>query len=203
MKIVLFTLLVLLLGGCSLQTKVPTSTQYRLDIAPDRGSYKSFTCKDNLLQLKNISTYNVIQDRSIYYQVGEYKLFAYSQSNWEEVPYKTIQNDLISALRDTQIFKDVMTNRSVAKSQYVLEYDVQDFVQHYTEDLNSSYVSVKIHFSLLENNSSKLLYSTTIDKKITTDSNDALGGVKALREALKSIMQDASLWLDERCQKGL
>lgn len=203
MKIALMIILALLVTGCSLQTKVASSTQYRLDITPNDRNFTSLTCKDDILQLKNISNYDVIQSRSIYYKVGDYKLFAYTQSNWEEAPSKTIQNELISALRDTAIFKDVITNRSVAKSNYILEYDVEDFVQHYKEDLNSSYVSAKVHFSIIENNSSKLLYSTTIQKELPTDSNDAFGGVKALRAVLKDLLGQTSLWLDERCQKGI
>lgn len=203
MKILIYALIVLFFGGCSLQTKVAASTQYRMEVSPDDANYTALTCKDNLLQLKSISSYDPLQSRSIYYQVGEYKLFAYSQSNWEEVPSKTIQNELISALRDTKIFKDVVTNRSLAKPDYILEYDVEDFMQHYNEDLSHSYVTAKLHLSLIENNSSKLLYATTIQKRLDTDSNDAFGGVKALKSVLKDLIHDTSVWLDVRCQKGM
>ena len=69
--------------------------------------------------------------------------------------------------------------------------------------MKSSYVTVKIHFALLENDNSKLLYATTIEKKVPSSSLDAQGGVKALQAALNDVMQQTNMWLNNQCQKEL
>jgi cholesterol transport system auxiliary component len=202
-KIFFYALAALAFTGCSLQTKVAANTQYRLDIPVEKKEFSALTCKDNLLQLKNIGSNDVILGRSIYYKVGDYKFYSYAQSNWEEAPSKTIQEALLQHFREIHIFKEIITNRSSAKPEYILEYSVEDFIQHFSEDTNSSYADVKIHYAIIENKSSKLLYSTTIQKRVDADSQDAFGGVKALRVALRDVIAQSSAWLDERCQKGL
>lgn len=202
-KILFFTLLLGLFSGCSLQTKVAAHTQYRLQHPPQTGSFTATTCKDDVLALKNILTDDATASRSIMYQVGDFKLASYADSNWESPLFKTLESLLLLNTRETKIFKDVVTSRSLAKADFTLEYSVGEFTQHFSEDMNSSYASVNVHLALLDNTSSKLLYATTIEKKIPSQTLNAQGGVLALQEALSAVMQESDVWLHERCEKGL
>jgi ABC-type uncharacterized transport system auxiliary subunit len=202
-SIIFYSLVLLFVSGCSLQTKVAAHTQYRLQVSPQTQSFSASTCKENVLQLKNIISYDPIATRSIYYQVGDLKLASYSESNWESPLFKTVESSLISNMRDAKIFKDVISSHSSAKPDFILEYSVTEFIQHFSEDMNRSYATVKIHFALLENKNSKLLYSTDIEKKVPSATLDAEGGVKALQEALGDASKDANIWLNVQCEKGL
>ena len=202
-KILFYTLILLFVSGCSLQTKVAAHTQYRLQTTKQTQVFAATSCKEDLLGLKNIISYDPIATRSIYYQVGENELASYSESNWESPLFKTVESSLISNLRDANIFKDVVVSRSFAKPDYILEYSVGEFIQHFSEDMKSSYVLVNIHFTLLDNKTSKLLYTTTIEKKIPAKTLDAKGGVIALQEALGEVMKDTNIWLNTQCEKGL
>ena len=200
-RAVFYSLVLVLISGCSLQTKVAANTQYRVEVASQSQNYSSTSCKNDLLQLKNINSYDPITDRSIYYQIGDLKLASYSESNWESAPFKTVELSLVSGIRDSKLFKDVISSRSTAKPDFILEYSVEEFIQHFSEDMKSSYSTVRIHFALLESKNSKLLYSTTIEKKVPSSSLNALGAVKALQSALNDLLQQTNVWLNERCQK--
>ncbi|MBU1883977.1 membrane integrity-associated transporter subunit PqiC [bacterium] len=200
-RVFLYSFIVLFISGCSLQTLVGANNTYQFDIKDDPQHYSSAGCKKYVLQVKNIDSYNPILSRSIYYSIGDYELATYSKSNWQEIPSKTIKSSLIQALRDTKIFNDVVSNRSSVQPDYVLEYSVEDFMQYFSEDMKSSDVDVKIHFKFIDYRSSKLLYSTTIEKKLPSASLDAIGGVKSISSALDDVVKQSSLWLDERCKE--
>lgn len=204
MKSILFYSLILLFGsGCSLQTKVAANTQYRLQVKEQTKDFSDTSCKEHVLQLKNIISYDPIATRSMYYQIGDLKLASYSESNWESPLFKTVESSLIGNMRDANIFKDVVVSRSSAKPDFILEYSIGEFIQHFSEDMNSSYATVKIHYALLDNKSLKLLYSNNIEKKIPSPTLDAEGGVKALQEALGDVINDTNVWLNAECTKGL
>jgi ABC-type uncharacterized transport system auxiliary subunit len=202
-KVFLYSLVLLLFGGCSLQTRIPAKTQYKLQMPSQTQEYNATACKDDVLGLRNVVSYDPIMDRSIYYQVGELNIATYSESNWEAAPFKTVGLSLISSIRESKIFKDAFLSSSFVKPDIILEYNVGEFIQHFSEDMKSSYVTVNIHFALLERKDSKLLYSTTIEKKVPVSSLDALGGVKALQSALNDVLMQTNLWLNTKCQKEL
>ncbi len=204
MKRVLFYVFIMMfISGCSFHTIVGASNEYALDITQDAQEYNSTNCKEYVLQVKNIDTYNPILSRSIYYSVGDYELFTYTKSNWQEAPFKSIKAAMIKSLRGTGIFKDVVSNRSSVEPDYVLEYSVENLMQYFDEDMNSAFVDVKIHFSFMNYKTSKLLYSTTIDKKIPSSSLDAIGGVKSISKALNDVIGENAMWLDGICQKEI
>ena len=200
-RVVFYSFVLAMMCGCSLQTTVAANTQYRFEAAPQMQNYSSRACRNDLLQLKNINAYEPMTNRSIYYQVGDLKLASYSESNWEEAPFKTVELSFIRSIRDTKIFKDVLLSRSAAKPDFILEYSIEEFMQHFDENMRSSYATVKIHFALLENKNSRLLYSTTIEKRVPSSALNALGGVKALQLALSDVMWQTNIWLDTQCQK--
>ena len=202
-RVFLYSLVLLLFAGCSLQTTIPVKTQYKLQIPSQTQEYNATACKDDVLGLRNVVSYDPIMDRSIYYQVGELNIATYSESNWEAAPFKTVGLSLISSIRGSKIFKDAFLSSSFVKPDIILEYNVGEFIQHFSEDMKSSYATVNIHFALIKSKDSKLLYSTTIEKRVPASSLDALGGVKALQSALNDVLMQTNLWLNARCQKEL
>ena len=202
MKRVLPYIFLAFLGtGCSFQTTVPAKNEYRLDVKTLREVYSSKECQTKVLQVVNIDSYDPVQSRGIYYAIGDYELFTYSKSNWQGIPSKAIKNALITALRQSGIFKDAASNRSNVQADLVLEYSVEDFMQYFTTDLKESKVTVKIHFSLLDAKNSKLLASNTIEQTLPSDTLDAIGGVKALSRALGEVLKENTTWLDTTCKK--
>ena len=202
-RVFLYSFVLVLFAGCSLQTTIPAKTQYKLQVTSQTQEYNATACKDDVLGLRNVVSYDPIMDRSIYYQVGALNIATYSESNWESAPFKTVGLSLISSVRDSKIFKDAFLSSSFVKPDIILEYSVGEFMQHFNEDMKSSYATVNIHFALLDRKDSKLLYSTTIEKKVPSSSLDALGGVKALQSALNDVMMQTNQWLNARCQKEL
>lgn len=202
-KVFLYSLVLILFTGCSLQTTVPPKTQFKLQAIPQTQEYNATACKEDVLGLRNVVSYDPIMDRSIYYQIGDLNIATYSESNWDAAPFKTVGLSLISTIRKSKIFKDAFLSSSFVKPDIILEYSIGEFIQHFSKDMKSSYATVNIHFALLESKDSKLLYSTTIEKRVPASSLDALGGVKALQSALNDVMIQMNVWLNTRCQKEL
>lgn len=202
-KVLFYSFVLVFISGCSFQSIVGASNEYRLDTKEDTKSYSSAGCKEYVLQVKNIDTYNPILSRSIYYSVGDYELLTYTKSNWQDIPSKTIKASIVKELRDTGIFKEVVSNRSSVEPDYLLEYSVESFIQHFSEDMKSSEVDVKIHFSLMNYKTSRLLFSTTIEKKLPSASFDAIGGIKSLSNALNDVLKENDQWLDGICKEEM
>ena len=202
-KVLFYSFVLVFISGCSFQSIVGASNEYRLDTQSDAKSYGSKGCSSYVLQVKNIDTYSPIQSRSIYYSVGDYELSTYTKSNWQDIPSKTIKSSIVNELRDAGIFKEVVSNRSSVEPDYLLEYSVEDFIQHFSEDMKSSEVRVKIHFSLMDHKRSRLLYSTTIEKKLPSASFDAIGGIKSLSTALNDVIKENNQWLDGICKEEM
>ncbi|WP_345993532.1 ABC-type transport auxiliary lipoprotein family protein [Sulfurimonas sp. HSL-1716] len=203
MRIFFYGLVLIFISGCSFQTVVSASNEYKIDVGNKIGRYDSTGCKGYVLRVKNVESYTHIKSRSIYYGVGDYELSTYTKSNWQEAPFKSIKHSIIKELRESKIFKDIVSNRSSVQPDYVLEYSVENFIQRFSEDMKSSTVEVKIHFSLINYKTSKLLYSTTIEKKLPSASLDAIGGVKAISRALGDVIEQDTLWLNDRCKEDI
>ena len=202
-KILLYSFIAVFISGCSLRTVVPAQTEYQLDLKASTKQVSSMQCRSYVLQVKGVDSYTPIQSRVLYYGIGEYELATYTESIWQEAPFKTINMALIQTLRGSKIFKDVVSSKSTAAPDLLLEYSVDDFMQHFNKDLTYSTANVKIHLSLIDYKSSKILYTTTVEKKLNVDSLDTLGGIKSLSVSLQDVLDQNLVWLDGVCMKGI
>lgn len=189
--------LMVLLTGCSI--KQPYITEYNMEIKKFQKIQSSQICKEKTLKINQAFSDNTLMSTKMNYVVGKYKQFSFSKARWSVPVNQMVTFHLNNMINQLDIFKSVQSYKSVAKDDYILQNDIIDFKQYFSEDLNSSYVKAVIHISLIDDQTNNIIDSKTFSSKIESETLDSYGGVKSLNKALFDILKDTSFWLKDIC----
>lgn len=199
MKIYLALLgFILLMSGCS--AIQPSTTEYRINAQHKTKKVKPTSCKNRSLKVAEAFSSSSLMSYNMDYAIGDYKQFTYSQSQWSLSPNHAISFEIVNLLRDMNLFKTVQISKSRTRDDMILETSIDDFMQYYSEDKNSSFANVKISLTLIDTKTYKAVSSKSFLAKVDSKSLDAFGGVRALNLALKDVLNQSSLWLEEICK---
>jgi cholesterol transport system auxiliary component len=194
----LVAFIVLWFGGCA--KVVPSISEYKLHVETQESKFSAQGCKEKSLKVAQSFSAGVFTNLDILYGVGEHKQFRYTQSKWVQSPNSAIALEMVNFLKSSQLFRDVNVAKSRAKTDYVLETNIDDFMQYFSEDEKSSFVNVSITFTLIDTNKNTVLATKNFQTKLPAKSLDAEGGVVALNAALKEVLLQSGIWLNETCQ---
>lgn len=197
-KIYLITIFMFLLSGCSV-TK-PAITEYRLSLKDFTSKNYSNSCKDNSLKVSTAFSSSTLMTHEMNYMQDRHKIYSYTQSQWINSPNQEISLQILSAIRDAKLFESVQSAKSRSRSDLILEINIEDFMQYYSEDLSSSHVNIAISFTLIDEKISKTIATKSFSAKRDVKSLDAIGGVEALDEALEEIIGDLLEFLSGACR---
>ena len=89
---------------------------------------------------------------------------------------------------------------SIDKNGLILETNIEDFMQYFSEDEKESFVQVRINLTLIDVKTSKVLATKTFESKIKVDSINSDAGVKQLNIALENVLKSSAEWFGEVCQ---
>ncbi|MDK9694524.1 MAG: ABC-type transport auxiliary lipoprotein family protein [Sulfurimonas sp.] len=198
MKTFLFVAALLLFWGCT--TLKPTVAEYGMNIQDDTSKSVAKGCKDKSLKVAQAFSQSALFSLQMRYTETSGKVFAYSQSQWQESPNSFISAELFQNIRDFELFGSVHPLGSRVKTDMILETNVEEFMQFFAQDMNSSYVQVAISFTLLDAKTSGVIATKTVRSKVETKTADSAGGAEAFAKALKEVMADTRVWLEERCR---
>lgn len=190
-----------LFGGCSFVKSTPPKDEYTIVL--DENSKKdlqSTSCKKRSLKvLEPFGAYEyTVSDMR--YVVLPNEENHYNLSAWSEAPSGTLYREILESLKRSRLFKSVAFYSSVAKSDYILEMEINDFKQYFTSDLQHSHVIVDLTFTLVDAKEYNVLAQKEFVRKIEAKPLDARGGVEALNEALNGIVPDVVVWLEGICE---
>jgi len=197
MKYYLVVLAGLLVGGCSV-TKPPL-TEYSIDVNIPIKESTSKECSLKTIKVAQSFSSNKLKTLNMNYAQDNTKIYTYSLSIWAESPNDAITSQVVKILREKKIFKNVQISRSRAKSDFILEVNIEKFIQSFNKDLTNSYADVVMTFSLIDAKTNKVIVSQDFKAK-EGDLGDANGGVKALTNALSSVLVKSTEWLEEVCR---
>ncbi len=197
MKRVYLIITLLLLTGCS-KTLSPI-TAYTIDPSMHESKYSS-VCKGKTLRVGKVFTSQNLMLKQMKYASNDYKQFSYTESKWANIPSKAISRALLRSIRDAKIFDSVSSYRSHTRDDLLLETNVYNFMQYYSEKEKKSYVDVTFSLSLVDTQKAKTLHSVVIKREVESKTLDAEGGVIALNEALESVLEETNRWLSESCK---
>jgi len=197
MRYILGWLSVMVLAGCSVST--PAVSEYRLVPTSETKQEKALACA-HTLKVQNLLSNTSLMSQKIYYGVGEYKQFAYTQAAWSDTPQKRIGDLYVALLREREIFQSVHSYRSNVLTDRALEIVVDDFMQYYDENYKESHAKVGLSLTLIDTAAKKPLATKSFSTQKQTPSLDAKGGVDALNEALQEVMEASALWLEGACK---
>lgn len=197
MRIILI-ILTILFGGCT--TIKPPVAEYRV-VAKDLKIGNAATgCKEKSLKVAQAFSSNSLMSLNMDYTESNNRVFSYSQSQWQESPNSLVSAELLKSIRDSELFSSVHSSKSRVKSNLVLETNIEEFMQFYSQDMKSSFVHVVVSLTLIDAKTNSVIADKTFSSKFDAKTVDAKGGVEALSSALSEIVSQNIEWLGGVCK---
>ena len=194
-----FTVLFLfLLSGCT--TIKPSVTEYKIAFKSLSSNSLSDGCKDKSLKVAQAFSSNSLMSLQMNYTQDESKVYAYSQAQWNNSPNQDISSHIVKVLRESELFKNTQNSKSRSRSNLILETNIEEFMQYYSQDLTESYSNVVISLTLIDAHTSEVLATKTFSAKSDVLTLDASGGVKGLKNALNDVLNQSLVFLNEVCK---
>ena len=198
MKIFFALITIFLFVGCT--TIKPHVSEFRVITKDTQIKGNSSGCRDKSLKISQAFSTASLLSLDMDYTESDNKIFSYSQSQWQESPNSFITTEFFKSIRDFAIFKSVHSFKSRIKSDFVLEVDIEEFMQFYAKDMKSSHVNIILNLSLVDAKTNSVISTNKFSSKIDTKTPDASGGVEALSIALNEIILKNLEWLDGVCK---
>lgn len=198
MKIFVLVLTVLLFSACS--TVNPPVTEYRLNLDMPKNTQMQKGCSEKSLKVAQAFSSTPLMTLNMNYVEGSNKQFAYSQAQWSVSPNNAITAEIIELLRSTELFKSVQVSKSRSKSDMILEINIEDFMQYFSDDFENSHANAVITLTLIDSKSNNVIATRTFNSKVDAKTLNAEGGVYALSMALSDVLKQSSLWFNEVCK---
>ena len=194
----LIVLTMLLLAGCTVTQ--PVVSEYRISPYIETIECSGEGCKKQSLKVRQVFSSSSLKSQKMRYAQDGFKEFEYTESEWAQSPNKAISAEIVKSVRASALFTRVNSFKSRSKTNLVLESNVEEFIQYFSEDETSSYVSISISMTLIDAKTAKGIATTTLSKRVDAKTNDAKGGVEALNAALTDILVQNNRWLNSVCQ---
>lgn len=196
-KIYILVCLLFLFSGCS--TTVPAVVKYKISPIIALEEKQISTCKTKSIKVSSAFTNSSLMSKDMSYVLGNSKVYEYSESAWLNNPNRAVSREYIKMLRALGIYKSVQESKSRSRADLIIEIDLEDFMQYYSEDLKTSYSIVHINLSIIDFNTSEIISTKTFKSKVNATKLDANGGVKALNTALKNVLSQSAKWFIKGC----
>ena len=198
LKIVIAIFMMFVVTGCSVV--MPHISEYRINPTLRPSNAKMGECSDKSLKVAKAFSSNALMSVDMSYAIGEYKSDVFTQSQWAQTPNQAITAHILKMLQDSHLFKTVQISKSRSKSGLILETNLEDFMQYFSVEKNSSISKVVINSTLIDAKTNSVLKSKTFSKSVKSKTIDAQGGVIALNEALSEVLSQQREWLGEVCK---
>ena len=184
--------------GCS--TKTPVVSEYRINTEIKTKEFMQTGCKEKSLKIAQAFSSSDLMTRSMNYAQGDVKRFRFTQSQWAESPNRGITSELLLYTKATKLFKNVQISKSRSRNGMLLETNIVDFMQYFSEDSKESHVNVSLSLTLIDTVSNTVVSTRTFVKKMKVDTVNAEGGVRVLNEALEDVVVECGEWLAGICK---
>ncbi len=198
MKLLLIAIITFLLVGCS--TTTPAVSEYRINVEPMPSAFTQTGCKADSLKIAQAFSSTSLMTHDMNYGQGTHKQYTFTQSQWAESPNRAITAEILEYIKSTKLFKNVQISKSRSKNGLVLETNIEDFMQYFSEDEKESFVQVRINLTLIDVKTSKVLATKTFESKIKVNSINADAGVQHLNIALENVLKSSGKWFSEVCK---
>ncbi len=198
MKLIISIIGLFLVLGCS--TTEPTVVEYILNSPNTSSTSEAQGCKQKSIKVSHAFAKPSLMSLKMDYAESNNKIFSYSVAQWNQSPNRVITQKIYTEIRDYNIFKNTLVSKSRTRSDFILEINIEDFLQYYSADLKKSYANVVISLSIIDSRTYNVISNKTFSAKVDTKTLDAEGGVVALESALNNILVQNKEWLDGVCK---
>lgn len=197
----IFTIVIsLLFSGCS--TTKPATTDYTINIKTFKSDLvtSDSVCLDKSLKISQAFSSNKFMSSKMNYVLEDNKQYHYSESVWASSPNRVISYEILKLFRETKLFKSVQTYKSRSKSDFILEINIEDFMQYFENNSKNSFAKVVLSMALIDSKSNHIIATKTFDVKMKSVTLDANGGVEALNKALQKVFAESQEWIVGVCK---
>lgn len=198
-RYILIVLFTFIFSGC-ITTKVPSKAEYRINTNIVGIKSDAANCRDKSMKVAKAFSSSALMSNSMMYAIGDSKQYMYSQSLWALTPNTVITSKFLKLIRDTKLFKSVQISKSRSNNEYLLEINIEDFMQYFDEKSTSSYTNVSLSLTVIEIKSNKAIATKVFTSKVDIDTLNAEGGVNGLSKSLNNILRDTNTWLNGVCK---
>ena len=198
MKYIILVFVYILFLGCS--NTVEPKSEYRINSKIQTKLFSQKGCKAKSLKIAQAFSSKTLLSQDMNYALGDSNQYVYASALWVRSPNRAITTSFLSVIRDSKLFKNVQISKSRSKSDWILEINIEDFMQYFNEDSTLSYANVVISLSLMDSRTNLVFASETFKSKIDVKTLDSVGGVNALNSALNSILTQNNIWLAKVCK---
>jgi len=198
MRLLFIAFTTFLLVGCS--TTTPAVSEYRINVESLPLVSTQTGCKKESLKIAQAFSASSLMTHAMNYGQGTHKQYKFTQSQWAESPNRAISAKLAEYLKSTKLFKNVQISKSRSKNGLLLETNIEDFMQYFSEDEKESFVNVRINLTLIDIESSKVIATKTFESQMNVESVNADAGVQNLNIALENVLKSSTQWLNEVCK---
>lgn len=196
-KIYILISLFFIFTGCS--TTLPTVVKYKISPQLVLEAQENSMCSTKSVKVSSAFSNPSLMSKDMSYVKGVSKVYEYSESAWLNNPNRVVSREFVKMLRTLGIYKSIQSSKSRTRSELVVEIDLEEFMQYYSDDLNSSYSLVNINLSIIDSKTSKVIATKNFRSKVDTKTLDADGGVKALNMALENVLNKSAKWFIRSC----
>lgn len=191
-KIFLFSILMIFFSGCiSITKELPAYHTYNLEYKIPTNSNLHFDKSIKILEPRALASVNSI---AISYKKDGFISDSYVTSKWSDKPSKMIQQGIASYLASKNSYKFITTSNLKLTSDYTLHGELFDFNQSFEGD--SSYAIFNINIYLKSNDNENIAYKN-FSYKVKTNTNDAIGFVKAINSIFNTFLSDLNLFIEK------
>lgn len=118
---------------------------------------------------------------------------AYLYSRWSDTPSLMLQRSLLTSLYAQGVFSSLSPSTSVAKSDWMLESDLDAFTHRILNDKSDGYIDIT--YRLIDTQSKRQIASKRFVVSYPSTSADATGGVNALKSSEHELNRQCIEWL--------
>ena len=184
-KIFIYICVIGLLSACSLKQETYDTNTYSIDFK----AIQSFKNSAKTIYVETPNVNKSFNSNSIFYTTKAYSFEEYALNRWIDKPSSMLHNNIAQALETSNIFKNVLKEKSEIKFDYMLKTNV---VSLYNSIESNNYFAVlSIKFDLVLNN--ELVKTFTYNKKVLSQGNKPYDFVVAVNKAFEEVASDLNL----------
>ena len=184
-KIFIYICVIGLLSACSLKQETYDTNSYAIDFKATQNFKNS--AKTIYVETPNVN--KSFNSNSIFYTTKAYSFEEYALNRWIDKPSSMLHNNIAQALETSNIFKNVLKEKSEIKFDYMLKTNVVSLYN--SIERNNSFAVLSIKFDLVSNG--EVLKTFTYNKKVLSQGNKPYDFVVAVNKAFEEVANDLNL----------
>lgn len=187
-KIFIYICAIGLLSACSLKQESYETNTYAIDFKTTQ-SFKN-SAKTIYIETPNVN--KSFNSNSIFYTTKAYSFEEYALNRWIDKPSSMLHTNIAQTLETSNIFKNVLKEKSEIKFDYMLKTNVISLYN--SIEGTNSFAVLSIKFDLVSND--ELIKTYTYNKRVLSQGNKPYDFVVAVNKAFEEVVSDLNLQIN-------